>query len=247
MKNIILTSLLTLCCLVSFAQKTIKGVVKDDTGQPLPGVVVRQSESTVSVPTNANGEFTLVLDNTKKQSIGVFMIGFVTQEIDVRTQSNVTVTLKESAMELQQVVVVGYGEQKKISVTGSISSVNAADINKAPVASVTNALTGRVTGLVTRQSSGRPGQDDAQLFIRGRGTFTSTSPLILVDGVERDFSQIASDDVESISVLKDAAATSVFGVRGANGVVLVTTKRGVQGKSKINFSRINFWCKRTCF
>ncbi len=236
MKNIILTSLLVFCCLLSFAQRTIKGTVKDNTGEPLPGVVVRQVESTASVPTNANGEFTLVLDNNKRQAIGVFMIGFTSQEIDVRSQSNVIVTLKESAMELQQVVVVGYGEQKKISVTGSISAVGAADINKAPVASVTNALTGRVTGLVTRQSSGRPGQDDAKLFIRGRATFNDSDPLVLVDGVERDFSQIAADDVENISILKDAAATSVYGVRGANGVVLVTTKRGAQGKTKINFS-----------
>ena len=236
MKNIILTSLLVLCCLVSFAQRTIKGTVKDDTGYPLPGVSVRQDEASISVPTNANGEFTLVLDNTKKQALTFRMIGFLNQEIDVRSQSTLTVTLKESALELDQVVIVGYGEQKKISVTGSISAISSADINKAPVASVTNALTGRVTGLVTRQSSGRPGQDDAKLFIRGRATFNNSDPLILVDGVERDFSQIAADDVENISILKDAAATSVYGVRGANGVVLVTTKRGAQGKTKITFS-----------
>lgn len=236
MRNIFFTSILVLCCLLGYAQRSIKGTVKDETGLPLPGVSIRQKEAAAAGATNGNGEFTLTLDNTKPPVLVFSMIGFESKEVDVRNQSTVAVTIKETSMNLQQVVIVGYGEQKKISVTGSISAVNAVDIAKAPVASVTNALTGRVTGLVTRQSSGRPGGDDAKLFIRGRATFNVSDPLVLVDGVERDFTQIAADDVESVSILKDAAATSVFGVRGANGVVLVTTKRGSQGKTKINFS-----------
>ena len=236
MRYIFFTSILVLCCLQGFAQRSIKGTVKDETGLPLPGVGIHQKEAVAAGTTNVNGEFTLTLDNTKPPVLIFSMIGFESKEVDVSNQSTVAVTIKEAATNLQEIVIVGYGEQKKISVTGSISAVNAADIAKAPVASVTNALTGRVTGLVTRQSSGRPGGDDSKLFIRGLATFNDSNPLVLVDGVERDFTQIAADDIESISILKDAAATSVYGVRGANGVVLVTTKRGKQGKTKINVS-----------
>lgn len=236
MRYIFFTSILVLCCLQGFAQRSIKGTVKDETGLLLPGVSINQKEAAAAGTTNVNGEFTLTIDNTKPPVLVFSMIGFESKEVDVRNQSTVAVTIKETSTNLQEIVIVGYGEQKKISVTGSISAVNAADIAKAPVASVTNALTGRVTGLVTRQSSGRPGGDDAQLFIRGLATFNDSNPLVLVDGVERDFTQIAADDIESVSILKDAAATSVYGVRGANGVVLVTTKRGTQGKTKINVS-----------
>lgn len=236
MRNIFLTSILVLCCLFSYAQRSVKGTVKDETGLTLPNVNIHQKDATVNVATNINGQFAFVLDNTKPLILVFSMIGFVSAEVDVSNQTTISVTLKESSLSLQQVVVVGYGEQKKISVTGAISTVNSEDIKSSPVASVTNALTGRVTGLVTRQSSGRPGQDDAKLFIRGRATFNNSDPLVLIDGVEREFTQISADDVESVSILKDAAATAVYGVRGANGVVLVTTKRGKQGKSKISFS-----------
>ncbi|MDF3078477.1 MAG: TonB-dependent receptor [Sphingobacteriaceae bacterium] len=235
MKKIYFTAILLLSCLFSFAQQTVKGTVKDEAGA-LPNVTVRQKDAAPVVATNSSGEFSIVLDNKRPPILVFTMIGFATQEVNAGNQSSLAVVLKESAIGLQQVVVVGYGQQKKISVTGAISAVKSEDINKSPAASVTNALTGRVTGLVTRQSSGRPGQDDAKLFIRGRATFNNSDPLVLVDGVERDFTQISPDDVESVSILKDAAATSVFGVRGANGVVLVTTKRGTQGKTKINFS-----------
>lgn len=236
MRKILLTSILVLSCLLGFAQRSVRGTVKDEAGIPLPGVSIRQKDAQAAGATNANGEFSLILDNKKPPVLVITMIGFVTQELNADAQSSVSVTLKEASIGLEQVVIVGYGQQKKISVTGAISSVNAAELKSSPVASATNALTGRVTGLVTRQSSGRPGQDDAQLFIRGRATFNNSNPLVLIDGVERDFTQIEADDIETISILKDAAATSVYGVRGANGVVLVTTKRGSQGKAKINFS-----------
>jgi TonB-linked SusC/RagA family outer membrane protein len=237
MKNILLTSILLLCCLFSYAQRSVTGTVKDEAGDPIPGVTVRQAETSRGVVTNGNGTFTIVLDNTKRALLQFSMVGFLARDFDASSQSNFNLTLQASGpIDLEQVIVVGYGQQKKISVTGAISTVSSADIKSAPVASVTNALTGRVTGLVTRQSSGRPGQDDARLFIRGQATTNDSSPLVLIDGVERDFTQIAAEDIESVSILKDAAATAVYGVRGANGVVLVTTKRGTQGKSKISFS-----------
>ena len=164
------------------------------------------------------------------------MVGYNKVEINARNQTSVKVTLKEMNVGLDEVVVVGYGTQKKASVTGSISTVGNKELKDVPVASVTNALTGRVAGLVTRQESGRPGGDDAKLFIRGRASFNDSNPLVLVDGIERSFSQVDPDDIESVSVLKDASATAVYGVRGANGVILVTTQRGTIGKSKISFS-----------
>jgi len=237
MRHIFLTSLFVLCCLFSYAQRSIKGTVKDETGTPLEGVNIRQKDASATAVTNESGAFSLVLDNKKTAVIVFSSVGYTTREMDVRTQSIVNLTMKaDEPIDLEQVVVVGYGEQKKVSVTGAISSVSSEEIKSAPVASVTNALTGRVPGLVTRQNSGRPGKDNAKLFIRGQATFNNSDPLVLVDGVERDFTQIAAEDIESVSILKDASATAVYGVRGANGVVLVTTKRGAEGKSKINFS-----------
>lgn len=236
MRKIFLVNVLFLFCLQGYSQKAVSGTVKDEGGKALAGVSVVQKDATNATMTNESGVFNLLLDN-KKESVLLFsMIGYKGQELNVGDTQKIEVTLAGESKDLDQVVVIGYGTQRKVSVTGAISNVGSEDIKKAPVASVTNSLTGRVPGLVTRQTSGRPGQDDAALFIRGRATFNNAAPLVLVDGVERDFTQIEPDDVESISILKDASATAVFGVRGANGVVLVTTKRGSAGKSRINFN-----------
>lgn len=236
MRNILLTSLLILCCVFSYAQRTLKGTVIDEQGVPLQGVSVHHLGTPNATTTNENGEFSLVLNNNNKVIVTFSMIGFQSQQLEVDKQNVAKVVLVEEVSDLEQVVVVGYGTQKKASVTGAISTVNSEELMSTPVSSVTNALTGRVPGLITRQTSGRPGQDDAQLFIRGRATFNNSNPLVLIDGVERDFTQIAAEDIENVSILKDASATAVYGVRGANGVVLVTTKRGIEGKSRINFS-----------
>ena len=137
---------------------------------------------------------------------------------------------------LGEVEVVAYGVQKKVSVTGAISSVNGSELTKTPTGSVSNMLSGQMAGLTTVQYSGEPGSDAASIFVRGQATFNNSSPLIQVDGVERDFNEIDPNEIESISILKDASATAVFGVRGANGVVLITTKRGKEGKAKISIS-----------
>ncbi|MFT3902195.1 MAG: TonB-dependent receptor [Niabella sp.] len=236
MRKIFLIVILFSFSMYSYAQRTIKGSVKDEDGKALGGVSVNQKGAVNATITNDNGSFVLVLDNAKQKVLVFTMIGFKEKELDVEDLEKVDVILAVESKDLEQVVVIGYGTQRKVSVTGAIASVGSDDIKKAPVASVTNSLTGRVSGLITRQTSGRPGQDDATLFVRGRATFNNSNPLVLVDGVERDFTQIEPEDVESISILKDASATAVFGVRGANGVVLVTTKRGAVGKSKINFN-----------
>jgi TonB-linked SusC/RagA family outer membrane protein len=220
----------------------VRGRVVDHKGQGIPGVTVRIKGETGGGTTNSNGDFSIAV--TTLNTVLIFSYtGFTTQEVPVNGQSVLNVTLKEAVDELSEVVVVGYGTQKKITVTGAISSVNMADM-RTPVASLSNALAGKVAGIISMQSSGEPGYDNSQLTIRGLGTFTGgTSPLIIVDGVQRDdvnsdfggsYNNIDPEDIASISLLKDASSTAMYGAKGANGVLLITTKRGVAGKVKIS-------------
>lgn len=236
MRNIVLILVFICCSTVLFSQTRVNGVVKDETGGVLIGVTVMQKNTLNGTVTDLDGHFELKLDNTKEPVLQLSMIGFVTAEVNVEGKANIDVILKEETIGLEEVVVIGYGTQKKVSVTGAISNVTSEEITNTPVSSVTNSLAGRIPGLVTRQVSGRPGDDGSQLFIRGTATFNNSEPLTLVDGVERAFNQINAEDIESVSVLKDASATAVYGVRGANGVILITTKRGSVGKSKIGFT-----------
>lgn len=158
-------------------------------------------------------------------------------ETIIAAKDGMKVQLKTSgAVSLNAVEVVAYGVQKKVTVTGALSSVKSEDLVRTPVSSVNNILAGQLSGVTTVQYSGEPGSDAASIFVRGKGTFGNSNPLIQVDGVERDMYDIDPNEIESITVLKDASATAVFGVRGANGVVLITTKRGQEGKAKISVS-----------
>lgn len=220
----------------------VRGRVLDQKGQGIPGVTVRIKGETGGGTTNSNGDFSIAVTSPNMTLVFSYT-GFVTKEVELNGQSVLTVTLAEAVDELSEVVVVGYGTQKKITVTGSISSVNMADM-KTPVPSLSNALAGKVAGIISMQSSGEPGYDNSQFTIRGLGTFTgNTSPLIIVDGVQRDdvnsafggsFNNIDPEDVASISLLKDASSTAMYGAKGANGVLIITTKRGVVGKPKIS-------------
>lgn len=233
----ILMLLMSLWFIGAQAQETVRGVVTDAAGEPLIGAnVVEKGQPSNGTITNLDGKFTLKV-TSNKAIIAISMIGMKTVEVTVpKDGKTLTVRLHDDAQTLDEVVVVAYGQQKKVSVTGSISAVGNRELKQGPTSSVTNSLTGRIPGLVTRQTSGRPGEDATALYIRGRATVNDASPLIMVDGIERDFSQIDPDEIESISVLKDASATAVYGVRGANGVILVTTKRGNSGKAKVSFS-----------
>lgn len=236
MKNILMICIFTFCSIHLLAQKTITGTVKDEAGVEITGANVIQVSTTNGTITDAEGKFSIVLSPDGSQALQVSMIGYQKVEIEVQNKTSFAIVLKETNIGLDEVVVVAFGTQKKASITGSIANVSNKELKETPVASVTNALTGRVPGLVTRQESGRPGGDEAKLFIRGRASLNSSEPLVLVDGVERAFSQVDPEDIESVSILKDASATAVYGVRGANGVILVTTRRGNVGKSKISFS-----------
>lgn len=169
-------------------------------------------------------------------TLKVSFLGFTPMSVKLDGKSHLTIALSEEVNVLDAVQVVAYGSQKKVTVTGAISSINSEDLLKTPSGSLTNGLAGKLPGVSTVQYSGEPGADAAEIYVRGITTLNNSAPLIQVDGVERDFSQIDPNEVESITVLKDASATAVFGVRGANGVILITTKRGVEGKPKISAS-----------
>jgi TonB-linked SusC/RagA family outer membrane protein len=237
MKQLFIIGICLFSSLSLFAQREISGKVTDEAGEEIVGVTIVQKETGNGTVTDANGNFKLRMENTASTVIQASMISYRRVEVDMKDKSFIRIVLSDEHVGLEEVVVVGYGTQKKVSITGAISNVGNKELVDVPVASVTNALTGRVAGLVTRQESGRPGGDEAKMFIRGVASFNNTDPLVLVDGVERSFSQINQEDIESVSVLKDASATAVYGVRGANGVILVTTRRGEErGRAKINFS-----------
>lgn len=222
---------------ILFAQsRQVTGAVKDAAGEPIIGASVLEKGTTNGVITDLDGNFKLAV-GSGKAVLQVSYVGYQTQEISTNGKSVLDVILKEDSKLLEEVVVIGYGAQKKESVVGAISQVSSKELLSSPAANVSQAIAGKIPGVITTQVSGAPGQDDTKINIRGRATFAGDgSPLILVDGVEREFSQIAPDDIETISVLKDASATAVYGVRGANGVMLITTKRGRDQKPEVNLT-----------
>ena len=214
--------------------ETITGTVIDNTGEAVIGasVIVVGAQTTTGTVTDFDGNFTLKVKPGTQLKIS--FVGY--KEQVVKAANGMKVTLQEESTMLQGVEVVAYGVQKKVTVTGALSSVKAEELTRTPVSSVNNVLAGQLSGVTTVQTSGEPGSDAAQIFVRGQGTWADSSPLIQVDGVEREMWDIDPNEIESVTVLKDASATAVFGVRGANGVVLITTKRGAEGKAKISFN-----------
>lgn len=217
---------------------TIKGRVIDGSGKGLPGVNVLLKGTSIGTTTAENGSFSLNSSAPSNQVVFSY-VGFLTQEVIIKQGQNLTVTLKEDASGLDEVVVVGYGQQKKMTLTGSVATVSGNDLVKQLSADFGSSLKGRLPGLTVIQSTGMPGADDATLYLRGIATTNGSSPLLLIDGIVSEMSQLRYLDpftVASVSVLKDASATAVFGVRGANGVILITTKRGEVGKVTISAS-----------
>jgi TonB-linked SusC/RagA family outer membrane protein len=215
----------------------IKGVVKDSKGIPLPGVSIRIKNLNKGTISDVRGRFEI---DVPDDAVLVFSyISFQTQEVTVNSKNTaIEVTLLDDSKNLDAVVIVGYGTQKKSSVTAAISTLKGADIVNNPVANISNSLAGRIPGILAFQASGEPGADDATLSVRGVGT-TQTSnnaPLTIVDGIPRPFSQINPNEIESVTVLKDAAAVAPYGLAGANGVILVTTKRGKAGKISLAYN-----------
>ena len=232
----------------AFAQKTgrtITGKVLDENNQPMPGVTIIVDGTTNGTMTGPDGTFSLG-GVPSGATVIVSCIGY-TEQILPEGKSNYVVSLVPDSEMLEETVVVAFGQQKKLSVTGAISTVASADLRKTTSTRLDNALAGRVTGLTSMQSGGgQPGVDGATMYLRGAATTNGKSPLILVDGVERDnIRTIDMNEVESISVLKDASATALYGVQGANGVILIQTRKGQKGKAQLNISVDQSWTSFT--
>ncbi|MES2775677.1 MAG: SusC/RagA family TonB-linked outer membrane protein [Bacteroidota bacterium] len=213
--------------------KTIKGRVTTEKGDPISGASIVVKGSSIGTSTNEAGVFTI--SAAKGATLTFSSVGYLSKDIVVGNSDQVNMQLTSTADVSGEVIVVGYGRQKKESVVGAISQTSGKVLQRAGgVSNIGAALTGNVPGVITVQGTGLPGGEDPTIYIRGQGTWNFSAPLVLVDGIERPMNGVDIGSVESISVLKDASATAVFGVKGANGVILITTKRGVEGKANIN-------------
>lgn len=222
--------------LVNGQQTSLSGKVTAEDGSPLPGVTIVVSGTTRGVITGNDGTFSINVKPTDKLDFS--FIGMVNMTVDVGNQKTLNVKMKSKSEEMSEVTVVAFAKQKKESVLASITTVDVGQL-KIPSSNLTTALAGRMSGLISYQRSGEPGQDDANFFVRGVTSFSyANSPLILIDGVEMssaDLARLQPDDIASFSIMKDATATALYGARGANGVVMVTTKEGKEGKAQISF------------
>lgn len=216
----------------------VTGTVLDESGLPVIGANIMVKGMNVGTITDMDGHFSLEVPYAEA-SLTVSFIGYTTQDVPLKGRKNVDVVLVEDTKTLQEVVVVGYGSQKKATLTGAVASVNVKELSQSPSANITNALAGRMPGLtVTQFGGGEPGKDVASFSVRGLSSYNTSaqSPIIIVDGVERSIETLDPNEIETFSILKDASATAVYGIRGANGVVIVTTKKGVaQSKPTVEF------------
>lgn len=223
---------------LAFGQGQITGKVIDKEGQALNGATVMVENSTKGVYTDADGNFSI--EASKGQVLLVSYLGFTTEKLTVGSETNYTISLEASSTTLDEVVVVGYGQQKKVNLTGAVETVNFKEEVNQPVTNSGQLLYGRFSGVQLTQSSGNPGADGSSIVIRGIGTFGNSTPLIVIDNIQYDdlaaFNNLAPADIQSITVLKDASASAIYGARGANGVILVTTRRGAEGTSQISYN-----------
>lgn len=244
--TVLLSTALCLMSLSVMANKTVpmtiaqqanvcKGIVKDPSGQPIIGASIRVKGSKTGSISDTSGKFTL--DNIKNgDEIEISSIGFETQIIKW-IGKDLDISLKDNSKGLNEIVVVGYGTQKKVNLTGSVSSIDFTQQAKSrPITNVSNALAGLSAGVQVMQNSGEPGNDGSSIRIRGIGTLNSNSPLVLVDGIEGSMDEVNPQDIESISILKDASSSAIYGSRAASGVILITTKKGQSGKLTVTYS-----------
>ncbi len=225
---------------------TIKGVITDENGSGLPGTTIQEKGTSNGTITDVEGNYTLTVGDNDAVLV-ISFVGYVPMEVPVDGRTTIDLSLKPDVESLQEVVVVGYGTQKKETVTGAVSALKGKDIVKSPAVDMSNSLAGRLPGLVVIQTSGEPGNDGARINIRGINTLGNSSPLVVIDGIpDRDggLGRLSPLDIESISILKDASA-AIYGARAANGVILITTKRGASGKPIIDYSFNQGWAQPT--
>lgn len=244
MKKLHLLFLLLLSPFLLFAQqRSIEGVVNDDENTPLPGVNVLVKGTTTGTITDVDGNYKISV--SENAEILVFSyVGYLPEEVSIGNQNTINVQLTPDIASLQEVVVVGYGTQKKVNLTGSVEQVEGATLAKQPVFQASQALTGTVPGVTVVQGSGQPGKDVGTIRIRGLGSLgdgSKNDPLVLIDGVQGDINGIDAGDIENISILKDAAAAAIYGSRAANGVILITTKRAKEGRITVGYKNYLGW------
>lgn len=217
------------------AQQTVTGVVTDGAGNPIPGAVVMIKGTNTGTSTDESGKYSITA--LPSSTLVFISMGMEQMEYRVGSRTRLDVELRDDTTYLDEVVVVGYGTQKKIHVTGSVAAVSGTELKKTTATNVSQTLVGKLPGIITQQSLGQPGSDQVSILVRGYSSYMdSGTVLVLVDGVERDMNQVNPADIESISVLKDASATAVYGMRAANGVILVTTRRGTEGTATVNYT-----------
>jgi len=228
--------LLIACSFSAFAQSTVTGTVKDNKGVTLPGVSVRVKGTSVGAVTDNDGKFSIKASDNA--TLTFTYIGYTNKEVAVNGKSTLTIILEDNSQGLDEVVVVGYGAQKKSTLTGAVAQIGAEEIMKSPTPNPTNSLVGRLPGLLAVQTSGQPGADGAALKVRGVATYgVNNSAIVVVDGVERpSFSDVDANEIETITILKDAASTAIYGIRGANGIIVITTKQGKVGAPKVTYT-----------
>ena len=225
---------------ISIAQTLVKGNIKDVSGEPLIGVSIKEKGTSNGTVSDLDGNFAIT--TSKSNFLQVSYIGYISQEIKAENGKTLQIVLQENSEILEDVVVVGYGTQKKVNLTGSVSAVTAKELANKPVTSTAQALAGLAPGLSVLRNSGRPGAG-ASVKIRGTGTFSSagTAPLVLIDGLSGNLDDVDPNDIQNISFLKDAASASIYGNRAANGVILIETKKGASGKTTITYNNSFGW------
>jgi TonB-linked SusC/RagA family outer membrane protein len=242
MKKIVITTYFLLFSIIMLGQTTVevsRKVVDNDSGIPIPGVNIIEKGTTNGTMTDFDGNF--VLEAPANATLVISYLGYTTQEININNKSEMDIALQQGAAALDEVVVVGYGTQKKVNLTGSVASVDGDMLESRAITSVSAGLSGLLPGVSVRQSSGMPGADGGTIRIRGTGTLNQASPMVLIDGVEGSLNDVQSNDIASISVLKDAASAAIYGSKAANGVILITTKTGKYGEPTVNFSSDIGW------
>ena len=227
------------------SEKVIKGKVTDSEGEPLPGATVFIPETNQGITTGLDGNF-IIEPKEGALTLQISFMGMEPKEIGIDNKTTFDIALESNLMNIEEVVVVGYGTQRKVNLTGSVGVVSAEELEDRPITNLSSGLSGKVPGMSVIQSSGQPGRDDGSIRIRGIGTFGDASPLVLIDGMLGDMNDVNPSDVESISVLKDAASSAIYGARAANGVILITTKKGSKNKiSTITYEAYGGWQKLT--
>lgn len=223
--------------------KTISGLVVDQKGEPIIGANVVQKGTTNGTITDIDGNYSLNVP--EGATLQITYIGYNAKEVTIGKESVIRIVLQEDTQNLEEVVVVGYGVQKKVNLTGAVSNIKSELLENRTASNPVNMLTGNVSGVTIVQNAGQPGADGAALRVRGVGTLGNSEAMVIVDGVESSMNNVAPNDIESISVLKDAAASSIYGVRAANGVILITTKRGAIGKAVVSYDGYLGWQQET--